>query len=144
MGEGPARSGVLSAIVALAVGACSPVFRGAVTQPNPSAAPTETLRISEPVVVITGDMDLNLPAAPADGLPVAVLHTRRYPLHNQAQFTVVSRDRLRFHVQLEHKWQEWADLSTWTAYLEDDRGHRWVPEGLDHATTRLVTQMWDQ
>jgi hypothetical protein len=142
MGGRPARSAVL--VASLVGAACTPVFRGAVTQPNPSAAPTETLRISEPVVVITGDMDLMVPDVAEDDAPVTIAHMHRYPLHNQARFTVVSRDRLRFHVQLEHKWQEWADLTNWTAYLEDDKGHRWVPEGLDHATTHMVTQMWDQ
>jgi len=143
MGERPAGSGVLSTGLAALV-ACSPVFRGEVHQPNPTAAPTETLRISEPIVVITGDMDLNLPMPADPEAPVSVMHLVRYPLRNQAWFTVISRDRLRFHVQIEHKWEEWADLNTWNAYLEDDRGHRWQPEGLDHATTRVVTQMWDQ
>jgi hypothetical protein len=145
MGEGPCRCGVLvvGAATALLLPCCNPTFRGAVTQPNPTAAPTETLRTSEPVVVITGDMDLNLPVPADDGSPASVMHMRRYPLRNQAQFTVVSRDRLRFHVQVEHKWQEWADLNNWTATLEDDRGHKWQPEGLDHATTTIITQMWD-
>lgn len=136
--------GVLVATVGVCAAACSPTFRGGVTQPNPEVSPTETLRISEPIVVITGDMDLAMPVPADQAAPVTILHLKRYPLHNQAQFTVVSRDRLRFHVQLEHKWQEWADLNTWTAYLEDDRGTRWLPEGLDHATTHLITSMWDQ
>ena len=36
----------------------------------------------------------------------SVAHNHRYPLINQASFTVVSRDRLRFHVQIDHKWQD--------------------------------------
>jgi hypothetical protein len=146
MGERPGRTGVLvlAVVAAGAVAACAPTFRGAVTQPNPVAAPTETLRTSEAIDVITGDMDLAVPQAPIAGVPATLVHLTRYPLHNRATFTVVSRDRLRFHVQIEHKWQEWADLNTWSAYLEDDRGRRWLPEGLDHATTRLIVQMWDE
>ena len=142
MGERPGRNGVLVAVVL--VGACSPVFRGEASQPNPIAEPTETLRESEPIDVITSDMDLEVPEAVSEGARVSLMHMHHYPLHNVAQFTVVSRDRLRFHVQLEHKWQEWADLNNWQAHLEDDQGHRWEPEGLDHATTRVITHMWDR
>lgn len=139
MGGRPVTVGVL---VIVASG-CAPVFKGEATQPNPIAEPTETLRISETIDVITGDMELSVPGAPIEGAPATLMHMHRFPLHNDAQFTVVSRDRLRFHVQIEHKWQEWADLNNWTAYLEDDEGHRWQPEGLDHATTHLEVKMWD-
>ena len=139
MGGRPASVGVFVAALA----SCSPVFKGETTQPNPIGEPTETLRISEPIDVVTGDMELYVPGAPIDGVPVTLMHMHRYPLHNEAQFTVVSRDRLRFHVQVEHKWQEWADLNNWSAKLEDDQGHVWLPEGLDHATTHLEVQMWD-
>ncbi|HTJ47767.1 MAG TPA: hypothetical protein VL463_36975 [Kofleriaceae bacterium] len=141
MGGRPGGCGVLVAVVA-ATG-CAPVFKGEVTQPNPVAEPTETLRTSEQIDVVTGDMELNVPRPPIDGAPASLMHLDKFKLHNVASFMVVSRDRLRFHVQLEHKWQEWADLNNWTAYLEDDRGHRYQPEGLDHATTQIVTQMWD-
>jgi hypothetical protein len=132
-------------LVALAVGtaACSPTFRGEAVQPNPLVSPLETLRTSEKIVVITGDMELNVPRQPRAGESIALLHLDRYPLHNEASFTMVSRDRLRFHVQLEHKWQDWADLGNWQVYLEDDHGQRYLPEGLDHATTQLLVQMWD-
>jgi hypothetical protein len=143
MGGRPGGCGVLVSVAVVAAG-CASVFKGEVTQPNPIAYPTETLRISEPIDVVTGDMDLYVPRYASAGLHAAVIQHERVKLHNVASFMIVSRDRLRFHVQLEHKWQEWADLSNWTATLEDDRGHRWAPEGLDHATTHLLTQMWDQ
>ena len=44
--------------------ACSRTFHGSVAQPNPLVQPTETLRDSEQVVIVTGDMDLNLPRLP--------------------------------------------------------------------------------
>ena len=68
----------------------------------------------------------------------------KQPLENVASFTVVSRDRIRFHVQLEHKWQEWANPSSWQVYLIDDKGHRYEPEAVEHAHTAMLTQMWDQ
>src|SRR6187431_71321 len=108
----------------LAVG-CGRTFRGHATQPNPLAKPTETLRHSEKITIVTGDMELSTPDMPEGAQRVAVLRNNRYPLYNQASFTLVSRDRLRFHVQVDHKWQEWADLKTWTVFLEDDAGRRW-------------------
>jgi hypothetical protein len=123
---------------------CARTFRGHATQPNPLARPTETLRQSEKITIVTGDMELNTPAPPEAAQRVAVVKNNRYPLYNQASFTIVSRDRLRFHVQIDHKWQEWADLNTWTVHLEDDAGRRWKPEAVEHAKTRIMTTMWDR
>src|SRR5439155_21124926 len=57
--------------------------------------------------------------------------------------SVVSRDRLRFHVQIDHTWEEWADLTTWEVYLVDDRGRTWRPESVEHVHRRVITKMWD-
>src|SRR5688500_4521631 len=91
--------------------ACTRTFRASVLRPDPLAEPTATLRDSEKVTIVTGDMELNVPKQPGRAQRVSPMAMRRYPLKNTASFTVVSRDRLRFHVQLEHKWQEWADPS---------------------------------
>jgi hypothetical protein len=133
----------LAAVMVLAVG-CARTFRGKATQPNPLAKPTETLRHSEKITIVTGDMELETPDMPEGTQRVALLRNNRYPLYNQASFTIVSRDRLRFHVQVDHKWQEWADLGTWDVYLEDDAGRRWIPESVEHAKTKIMTTMWDR
>ncbi|MEO8707040.1 MAG: hypothetical protein ABI867_43840 [Kofleriaceae bacterium] len=90
-------------------------------------------------------MELDKPD-PADepGRRASPTRNNRYPLVNQASFTIVSRDRLRFHVQVDHKWQEWADLNTWQVALEDDQGRRWVPESIEHVRTKIMTTMWDR
>ncbi len=129
--------------VALASG-CSRTFRASVVQPNPLVKPTETLRDSERVVIITGDMELDVPRPPEKAQQVSVEHRRRYPLENAASFTVVSRDRLRFHVQLEHKWQEWADPRTWEVYMVDDEGQRYLPDSVEHGGTKHLVTMWDR
>lgn len=121
---------------------CSRTFEASIVQPNPLIRPTETLRDSERVVIVTGDMELESPNDPKHR--VAIVNNRRYPLENVASFTVVSRDRLRFHVQLEHKWQEWADLRTWEVYLVDDQHQRYLPEGVEHASTKHLVSMWDR
>ncbi len=138
------RGFVIGAIVGvLVVAACTKTFQAEVVQPNPLANPTETLRTSEELKILTGDMDLKQPDAP-DGIGNAsMVHSRNYKLINTASFTMVSRDRLRFHVQVDHKWEDFADLKTWEVSLEDDQGHRWTPESVEHARTRLITHMWD-
>lgn len=104
----------------------------------------EVLRRGERVTIITGDMELDAPDAPAPGDRVTVTRNHHYPLVNQASFTVVSRDRLRFHVQIDHKWEEWANPSTWDVHLEDDQGRVWNPEAVEAARTKLMTKMWDR
>jgi hypothetical protein len=106
--------------------------------------PTETLRSSEKVTIVTGDMELEVPYGAEQGREATIANNHRYPLINQASFTVVSRDRLRFHVQVDHKWEEWADLTTWDVHLEDDAGHSWEPESVEHAHTKLMNQFWDR
>ncbi len=128
----------------LVVAGCSRTFSGEAVQPNPLLRPNETLRTSEEITIVRGDMELNVPRPALATQRASVLSTNRYPLFNQASFTIVSRDRLRFHVQIDHKWQEWADLSTWEVHLEDDRGQRWEPEGIEHARTKMMTTMWDR
>jgi hypothetical protein len=127
----------------LVAGGCTKTWHGTATQPNPLKHPTETLRDSEPIVIITGDMELRVPR-PAEDQQIRVESTKPYPLDNEASFSVVSRDRLRFHVQLEHKWQDWADPANWEVTLVDDQGRQWTPETVEHNKPKLLTQMWDQ
>jgi hypothetical protein len=141
-------------VAVLAVTGCSRTFHGTAIEPNPIAHPTETLRESETIKIVTGDMELNAPVSngcsssnpdpsTAD-CSATTYHNAHYPLFNTARFTVVSRDRLRFHVQIDHKWEEWADPKTWEVYLTDDTGRVWAPESVDHDRVRLLTQMWDE
>ena len=123
---------------------CTRTFEGGVTQPNPLASPTETLRESEPITIVTGDMELYMPRQDPNQQDGTLAHSDRYPLVNRASFTVVSRDRLRFHVQIEHKWQEYADLHTWHAWIVDDQGHKYSPEAIEGGKAKHVVSMWDR
>lgn len=138
------RGWLVMVVTAAALAACSRTFSAEVVQPNPLRHPTETLRQSEVLTIVRGDMELNQPVPPRAGQRAAVINFSRWPLYNVASFIVVSRDRLRFHVQVDHKWQEYADLESWEVELEDDRGRRWVPEGVEHARTSMLTTMWDR
>ena len=133
----------LLALVSLATFACQRTFRASVSQPNPLISPTETLRTSEQVAIVTGDMELRMPRRIERSSANSSWVDERYPLQNVASFTVVSRDRLRFHVQVEHKWQEWADLSSWKAYLIDDSGRRYEPQDIDGRQPEHIVTMWD-
>jgi hypothetical protein len=133
-------------VLAVASSACHRTFSGKVTQPNPLYQPLETLRESERITIVTGDMDLELPRGLGDAQVSyggTLLKNRKFPLQNRASFTVVSRDRLRFHVQIEHKWREYANVGTWKAALLDDRGRRYSPDDIDMISDRHVVFMWD-
>lgn len=136
---------ILIAVFAAAgsLGGCGRTFQTSVVQPNPLVT-LQTLRRSEKAVIITGDMELRLPSTPGPTQRAAPMRTSRYPLHNEASWTLVSRDRLRFHVQLEHKWQEWADLRTWDVEYEDSSGRHFRPESIEHSKTKHLVTMWDR
>ncbi|HSD86407.1 MAG TPA: hypothetical protein VLB44_02795, partial [Kofleriaceae bacterium] len=119
-------------------------FKGVAVQPNPLANQNETLRSSEKITIVRGDMELEMPDDPAPAQRASIIHNHRYPLYNEASFTMVSRDRLRFHVQIDHKWEDYADLNTWEVYLVDDKGRLWYPEAVEHAHTHIITKMWDR
>ena len=139
--------GRMLVVGALASG-CTTTFSGAAVQPNPLAHQTETLRTSEKITIVTSQMGLSVPQEANPGasgsINSSVVHSRRFPFINQASFTVVSRDRMRFHVQVDHSWEDWADLKTWDVDLMDDQGRHYAPEAVEHVRRRLMTKMWDQ
>lgn len=136
--------GVRLSLAVVMVAGCTATFHGTAVQPNPLVRPNETLRSSEKITIVTGDMDLEEPDPASGANNASPIHNHHYPLFNQASFTMVSRDRLRFHVQIDHKWEDWANLKTWDVYLVDDRGRKWIPESIEHARTRVITTMWDR
>jgi hypothetical protein len=131
-------------VALLLVGGCTRTFKATAVQPNPLADANETLRTSEKITIVRGDMELEMPDDPAPTQRASIIHNHRYPLLNIASFTMVSRDRLRFHVQIDHKWEEYADLNTWEVYLVDDKGRLFYPESVEHARKHMITKMWDR
>jgi hypothetical protein len=116
---------VLALLVSSA--ACSRTFQAKTTQPNPIKYPPEVERRSDKLVIHLKDMEL----------------PRAFLLRQSAYFAVVSRDRLRFHIRLTHKWEEFADLRNWDATLVDDKGRTWKPEAKESRATRHLSRMWD-
>jgi hypothetical protein len=111
-------------------------------QPNPLVVRDKTLRTSERITIVTRDMDLNAPA-PAESQGDYVVHYLPWPLVNTASWTMVGTDDLRFHVQVDHKWQEYADIGAWHAVLEDDQGHHYEPAAIEHARSKIIASTWD-
>ncbi len=130
------------ALAAMALGACHRTFSAQVSQPNPLLSPLETLRDTEVLTIVTGDMELSHPRQSRLQGKDALLRHKRYPLLNKANFTVVSRDRLRFHVQIEHKWKSYTDISTWKAKLYDDLGNEYAPTSIDTVKARHLVETW--
>jgi hypothetical protein len=121
--------GVLSIAAALAASSgCARSWRSDTVQPPLQLGATLEARTSLPGVIVLGDMDV----------------PRSFNLPNSAYFVAISRDRLRFHVTLLHKWEEIADPSGWRVWIEDDRGRRYVPEDVDRRGIRTVTAMYER
>lgn len=131
-------------VAMLVLGGCTRTFKATAVQPNPLVNANETLRTSEKITIVRGDMELEMPDDPAPTQRASIIHNHRYPLLNEASFTMVSRDRLRFHVQIDHKWEEYADLNTWEVYLVDDKGRLFYPEAVEHVRKHMITKMWDR
>lgn len=91
----------------------------------------------QPRLILAGDQD----ARTSVPLTIAMrdMDTGRYVLRNTAYYVFVSRDRLRFHVTLHHKWDDIADLETWSAYVEDETGRRLYPEEMSVSVRPVTT-----
>ena len=85
-------------------------------------------RTSLPAVIATHDMEL----------------PRFVALPNSVYFVAVSRDRLRFHVTLHHKWEDMTDPRRWRVWIEDDTGTRYDPVGVDRRSVRSVTRNYER
>src|SRR5688500_872562 len=76
--------------------ACHTTLSRTAMQPNPLALSNhEVSRESKHIHIRVKDMDV----------------PRQFMMFQSAWFSVISRDRLRFHVVLVHKWEEFADVS---------------------------------
>lgn len=81
---------------------------------------------------------MNATAVARTSLPLEIVYRDMesgfYRISNRAHYVVVSRDRLRFHLTLHHKWDDFADFKNWTAYVVDGKGRRHVAE---HVSTHV-------
>jgi hypothetical protein len=109
-------------VACLILGGCTKRWTAEVHQPPLLLMATKEARTSMPRAITYRDVEMG-----------------RFQITNTAYYTVVSRDRLRFHVTLHHKWNELADMNNWTAYVEDANGKRHYPEDVS-VRVRLLSQ----
>lgn len=122
------RSIVVAALALGLSGACQKSWSASATQPPLRLGATQEARTSLPQVIALRDMEL----------------PRWIVLTNTAYFVVVSRDRLRFHVALTHKWESMSDPRRWRVWIEDERGTRYYPEGVDRRVLEPLTEMYER
>ncbi len=98
-------------VVTLVLAGCGVQVREAIAvQPNPARALHAVEEIPQSVALFIYQRDLHL--------------SHDYQMRNSAQFVVVSRDRLRFHVGVVRREEDDADTAHWDAWLEDTKGRR--------------------
>ncbi len=107
--------------------ACNKTWSAATTTPPITLGANLEARSSLPAVIELHDMEL----------------PRNLPLQNSVYFVAVSKDRLRFHVTLHHKWEDMSDPTRWRVWIEDDRGHVYQPAACDRSIVKPVTAMYD-
>lgn len=125
-------------------GCFNTTWESKVVQPKLVLGGTDVQRTSWPVAIKLGDMDLprfckKRILSNAVSLTISCWDM---DLLNTAYFVIVSKDRMRFHVTLHHKWESMTDPTRWRVWIEDDQGHRYNPEGVDSRRVKPVTQMW--
>jgi hypothetical protein len=108
--------------------ACDRSWRADTLTPPITLGATLDARTSLPAVILVRDMEM----------PQSLW------LPETAYFVAVSRDRLRFHVTLHHKWEEMSDPQSWQVWIEADRGRHFAPTACDRHTTSPVTRMYDR
>ena len=110
------------------VAACHKAWRADTLTPPITFGANLDARTSLPAVIELHDMEL----------------PRSLGLENSAYFVAVSKDRLRFHVTLHHKWEDMSDPIRWRVWIEDDRGSVHLPAACDRRVIRPVTKMYLQ
>jgi hypothetical protein len=146
------------AFIVVVVAGCTHTFTRDAVQPNPVVAASDpAARTSERITITRNDVDLvvplsqvdthdpETPAVPAEYGPM-VRNDKitsygsyfRWPLETSASWTMVSRDDLRFHIAIDHKWLDYVDLAEWGAELVDDQGHVYRPTAVEHRRAHIL------
>jgi hypothetical protein len=109
------------------IAACNKAWRADTMTPPITFGANLDARTSLPAVIELHDMQL----------PHSI------PLMNSVYFVAVSKDRLRFHVTLHHKWEDMSDPTRWRVWIEDDRGNVYPANACDRRVVKAVTKTYD-
>lgn len=120
------RAVVLGLVLAAGCGVQSREARAVEPNPLDLVRSPDQLPVSQRLFIY--QRDTNLP--------------RDYQLRNWAEFAVVSRDRLRFHVGVVRYEESDADTKDWKVWLEDDAGKKLEPEGRESPHINRLALNW--
>jgi hypothetical protein len=108
------RTILLVAVAAVGMGCAARRWEARATQPNPikDLKNPDELPVSDRLYIYQRDMSL----------------PRDFQMRSWAQFSVVTRDRVRFHVGIARRYESEADTHGWKVYVEDETGKQFQPE----------------
>ncbi|HKA90759.1 MAG TPA: hypothetical protein VKE22_24020 [Haliangiales bacterium] len=145
------------AVFLLLAGCATQIREARAVQPNPvrDLGSSDRLPASVPLFVFVRDSTTyNDPLRAAPGRGAAIRQEadidfsagipRYWQLRNYAQFVVVSRDRLVFHVAVVRRDVRDAATKGWTVWLEDDAGHKLQPEARENAKVDRLLLPWSR
>ncbi|MDP2693005.1 MAG: hypothetical protein Q8O88_05190 [bacterium] len=117
---------ILICIISL-FSACSTTFKTSRVQLNPLyfASNKDLVKESDSLKIIKGDQEL-----------------RTYKTVSYGKFVIVSRDRLKFKVELTHKWKAYAEACDWKTTIKID-GKTYKP-ACDRRSVDTITWMWSE
>jgi hypothetical protein len=104
---------LLAAVLAAAAGCGVQTREARAVQPNPARSLSSPEELPVSVKLYIHQRDMNLPHS--------------YQLRSWAQFAVITRDRLRFHVGVVRAEEDEAETSRWRVWLEDETGKKYKP-----------------
>jgi hypothetical protein len=122
-------------LLALLCAGCGVTTREArAVQPNPADAlrDPDALAISQTLYIHQRAPD----RGDTTSLP------RSHQLRSWAQYAVVTRDRLRFHVGIARADEEEATTKGWRVWLEDERGRRYTPASREVPRINRIAVNW--
>jgi hypothetical protein len=146
------------ALLVVVVAGCTHTFAQDAVQPNPLVATNNpSARTSERITITRNDDDLvvpmsqvdtrdpETPAVPAEYGPMVKNNKItsygeyfKWPLKTSASWTMVSRDDLLFHIEVDHKWLDYVDLAEWRAELVDDQGRVYTPKAVERRHAHII------
>jgi hypothetical protein len=122
------RSLLIGFVAVLAGGCATSVREARATQPNPARALQSTEELPRSVRLYIHQRDMNLP--------------RDFQLRSWAEFVVVTRERVRFHVGIVRADEREAETKGWRVHLEDETGRRYQPDGREGARVSRIAMNW--
>jgi hypothetical protein len=139
-------SGIGFGLIAISLlGGCAHVREARALHPNPieSFQSPDMLPVSAKLFIYQRDKNFDTVESTSDrNVNASELLSRSYQLRSSAQFSVVNRDRLRFHVTIARWFEDEADTANWKAWLLDETGHRYEVTNRETPRVNRISVGW--